>query len=364
MRALAFSLRSASELSSADIGAWHEIVAGDPALAGPYFSPAFTAAIARVRRDLEVALWRQGRDIVAVLPFHRRPLSIGYPVGGPLSDYQALIARPGFEIGADRVLADCRLDAFDYRYWLADRLPAGARYRESGFAPCLNLAHGFDAYVEGRRQAGVQELHKTFKKRRKLEREVGPVRFIAESLDPRLDAALVRWKGEQYRRTGHFQAFAIDWIAAVIGAIRQRSDEEFRGTMSALYAGDELVAVHLGMRTRTVWHYWLPAHDPAFAAYSPGMILALATAEHAASIGVRRIDLGKGDSRFKTALGSDAIRVDAGYFVAETPSPAVLLHKTRFALERGCERLPIGSIASWPRRLFNRIELRLERTYR
>ena len=29
--------------------------------------------------------------------------------------------------------------------------------------------------------------------------------------------------------------------------------------------GERLVAAHLGMRSRTVWHYWFPAYDPAFA---------------------------------------------------------------------------------------------------
>lgn len=362
MSSLAVSIITPGELTGADIGAWREIVAADRLLAGPYFSPDFAQAIGRVRRDVQIALWRDGREVRAILPFHRRCCDVGMPIAGPLSDYQALIAEPGIGLAGERIIRDCRLSAFDYRYWLADRLPAGAHHRDSGNSPYLDLGNGFAAYVEQRRAAGVSELQKTFKKRRKLEREVGPLRLVAESDDDRLLAAMMRWKGEQFERTNHVRTFDIGWIVAVINAVRQQQNAHFRGTLSGLYAGDELVAVHFGMRTQRVWHYWFPTHNADFAQYSPGMILALAIAEHAAGIGIERIDLGKGDTRFKTSLGSSALQVEGGYFAGRS-LPSMLRH-TRFAFEQQFERLPIGPAASWPRRLFNRIEHHLERSYR
>jgi CelD/BcsL family acetyltransferase involved in cellulose biosynthesis len=362
MSVLAASLVRPEELSPRDIGAWREITAQDRALGSPYFSPDYSLAVASVRRDIEIALWRQGRELRAILPFHRRAFATGIAVGGSLNDYQALIAAPGVSLDAEAVLAGCRLGAYDYRYWLSERVPTGAHWRETGLARYLDLSQGYQAYFDERREAGVQELQKTLKKRRKLEREVGPIRFVAESDDPRVMAAMKRWKTEQYRRTNHFEALSLSWIDQVVDAVFHRRGELFRGALSALYAGDTLVATHFGMRTDRVWHYWFPTHSADFAQYSPGMILALCVAEHAASIGVERIDLGKGDTRFKTSLGTDAFSVDGGYLGSRAPS-AQFRH-ARFLIERSCEKLPIGSVGTWPRRLFNRIELDLERRYR
>jgi CelD/BcsL family acetyltransferase involved in cellulose biosynthesis len=56
------------------------------------------------------------------------------------------------------------------------------------------------------------------------------------------------------------------------------------------------------MRSREVLHWWFPAYAPRFAPYSPGILLLLRIARAAAAAGIRAIDLGKGDSRYKSSL--------------------------------------------------------------
>jgi CelD/BcsL family acetyltransferase involved in cellulose biosynthesis len=48
------------------------------------------------------------------------------------------------------------------------------------------------------------------------------------------------------------------------------------------------------MRSKTLWHYWFTAYDPAFAKYSPGTILLLQMAERASELGISAIDMGRG----------------------------------------------------------------------
>jgi CelD/BcsL family acetyltransferase involved in cellulose biosynthesis len=82
--------------------------------------------------------------------------------------------------------------------------------------------------------------------------------------------------------------------------------------LSLLYAGKQLVAGHLGMRSRTVWHYWFPAYDRQFAKFSPGLILLLKMAQEAEELGLRCIDLGTGLTLYKRRLMNAAVSVAEG----------------------------------------------------
>src|SRR6185503_10065771 len=67
-------------------------------------------------------------------------------------------------------------------------------------APYLDVSAGFDMYYRSRREAGSDRVKQFLQKLRKLEREVGPVRFVAESRDETLWQRLLEWKEAQYRR--------------------------------------------------------------------------------------------------------------------------------------------------------------------
>jgi CelD/BcsL family acetyltransferase involved in cellulose biosynthesis len=82
--------------------------------------------------------------------------------------------------------------------------------------------------------------------------------------------------------------------------------------MSALYAADELVAVHLGMQTPQVLHCWFPTYRRDMGKYSPGLILLVRLAECAAAAGIQRIDLGKGPERYKYRFASGSSMVAQG----------------------------------------------------
>jgi hypothetical protein len=110
------------------------------------------------------------------------------------------------------------------------------------------------------------------------------------------------------------------------------------------------------MRSRSVWHYWFPAYNVEHAAYSPGLVLLLMMAEHAQSLGLRVIDLGKGDERYKQQLKNDALplvecRIERG-------GPLTSLRKFRDAGERWLRQSPFFRIARVPGRLIRRIEAR------
>lgn len=126
--------------------------------------------------------------------------------------------------------------------------------------------------------------------------------------------------------------------------------------LSVLYAGDRMVAAHFGMRSATVWHYWFPAYDPAYAKYSPGVILLLKMAESAPAQGLKIIDLGCGEHSYKWRLMNGFVPTAKGS--VELPgvvTTARRVQQTPLRVRRWVGRTPLGGLA---RRMRDRIRQR------
>ena len=123
------------------------------------------------------------------------------------------------------------------------------------------------------------------------------------------------------------------WTTELMRRVMEVQTPEFAGVCSVLRAGDRVVAVLAGMRSRRVLHWWFPTYDQEFAKYSPGIILLMRIAEAVAATGIRSIDLGKGDARYKSSVMTGAAELREGF--VELPS----LLATARRLRRGAEAL-------------------------
>ena len=97
--------------------------------------------------------------------------------------------------------------------------------------------------------------------------------------------------------------------------------------LSSLYAGDKLVALHLGMRSGTTFHYWFPAYNPQYSKYSPGFMLLMHLIQESAEKGIRMIDLGAGDEQYKLWIRNDTVLIGRGSF--ERPCLKVFLRQLK-----------------------------------
>ena len=79
-----------------------------------------------------------------------------------------------------------------------------------------------------------------------------------------------------------------------------------------LYAGDEPVAGHFGLAYGGVLAHWFPAYDPRYSKYSPGLLQLLEMTKDAPGLGIRSIDLGKGEARYKQDMKSYDLTVAEG----------------------------------------------------
>jgi len=330
---------AAAELSFEHRERWQELRRSNPALVSPYFHPEFTAAADRAHDDVEVAVIEEGSEPVGFFPFHRRRFGLARPVGDRLSDYHGIIAAPDTRFDARRLLRASRLTVWPFDHALACQTVFQPFAEVKTRSPIVDLRHGFQAYVDARKKSGSNRISQTQRKARKLGRELGPVRLETNVDDPRVLDQIIRWKSEQCRRANIHDYFGDEPAVRLVRDIAKTKVDGFEGVVSVLYVGDSIAAAHMGMRSNEVLHWWFPSYQRSLSMYSPGSILLMMLAEEMARLGVITIDLGKGESSYKTAFMTGAVPLIEG--VVDVPSAPAVMRRARVQGERWLRHSPV-----------------------
>jgi CelD/BcsL family acetyltransferase involved in cellulose biosynthesis len=346
---------AAAQLSAEHVAAWTKIVRDVPALDSPFFHPEFTQAVADVREGVEVAVLEDGGRPAGFFPFQRIAGDTGEPVGDPLSDFHGVVAAADVVWRPDELLRACRLKAWRFHNLLAWQQPFQPHHALRVASPQIDVSRGPEAYERERRAAGSTLFHQLRQRMRALERNCGPLRFEPHTADRDALTAVVRWKVEQYQRIGAPNYLADAWTVAMLERLLERQEQPFRGLLSALYVGDRLAAAHFGMTAGGVLHGWFPVYSQDFAKYSPGMLLWMKLIGAAPELGIRRIDLGRGDERYKSSLMTGATHVAEGA-VDLRPLAGALRHgwlTVREAVRGSVLKTPVRYVLRRARRLFH-----------
>ena len=160
--------------------------------------------------------------------------------------------------------------------------------------------------------------------------------------------SLIEWKHLQRVRTATVDILLWAWVRAFTRELCEIERDGFSGVLSTLRVRGRLVAAHLGLRTANVMHWWIPSYNPEFAHYSPGSILLLHLMKESAARGIRHVDLGKGNERYKFRFANGVTRLARG---------TVDLHPLRGTMRRGWLELtrwltasPLEAPLRWPKR--------------
>ncbi len=304
-----FHVIPAAELDSDLIQAWSRLQQADPALDSPYFRPEFALAVASVRDTSEIAVFEENGEPVGFLPFDRLKRNVGHPIAPDVTDFQGAIVQQGVVWDPKQMARECGLAALYFDHLIVSQQVLQPYHFISAPSPYLDLSQGFDAYKKKRTEMGATRLKTALRKARKMERELGPIRLEMFSDDREIFRTLIEWKTDQYVRTRAINVFADNWKVQLLERLLDERSDELTGTLSALYAGDRLMSIHMGMMSRGVLHYWFPAYDVEFHKYSPGLVQLIRTAQAAEDSGIKRIDLGKGPEAYKVSLMSDTTAV-------------------------------------------------------
>lgn len=332
---------------------WIETVDKSSVLDSPYFRPEFAQIIGSHRSDARVAVVSSGGKTEAILAFHQKPGGVGAPIGGPISDYQGVIAAPDFEMNASELLSLSALTAFDFNHALASQEIFSDHAYLKTLSPVMDLSAGYQAWRADRKKAGASDVKNAERKSRKVEREVGPINLVLNDERQAAWTNFTNWKNHAYDQMKKPSIFKTPWAAKVLEDIKASSGGEFAGLLTSLYAGDEMIAVHFGMRSKTAWHWWFPTYNPDFGKYSPGLILLNEMAKVCEETGIRKIDLGRGDERYKSAFSNAFVEICEGALIKPGSLPGTL-RQMRNQSQRAVNALMPPRVADLHRRAFNK----------
>jgi len=331
------SLIHPGELGPAEITAWHRMQRSTPSIDNPFLAPEFAMAVGLFRPGARVAVLTEGQSSIGFFPFERRRLGAGAPVCGWLTPCQGLIHAPGAEWEPREIIRGCGLSSWKFDCLIVDQQPFKPYYLGTMPAPMIDLSEGFAAYYEKLQVRSPRLCKELGRKTRKLGREVGELRIVADSRDPRVLHTLMAWKSEQYRQTSHVDRFGEPWLVGLLETLLATRGEGASGLLSALYAGDELVAAQFGLRNDDLLVGWFTAYDTRFRRYAPGLIHLMRLAEEGAAAGIRMIDMGGGAKNYyKESVKSGDSYVAHG--IVTTRSVLGAAHHARSALTWSARR--------------------------
>jgi CelD/BcsL family acetyltransferase involved in cellulose biosynthesis len=318
---------SFSELTDQQLETWDNFRSQNPSLQSPYFTHQFIRTVARIRDDVKVlVISRDGIDI-GFLPFESKKNGPAVPVGNRLSDWHGIISAPGTNFDSREIVSSTKSKLFCFDHLADHDAIFSEHYEESSTSPIINLDSGFDSYCESQRASGSKMIRQLRRKQRKMQREIGEIRFELEMDDPRILERVMVLKRKQCKRTGSYDFFSEDWAVRLVESLHAQKTSALSGVLSGLFANNELVAAHFGIRSGQTLHWWFPVYEQEFRTYSPGSLLLMSLAEKAYAAGITTIDLGKGDDPYKANFMNGALPLHQGCLVV--PSIRGFCYKTQ-----------------------------------
>jgi CelD/BcsL family acetyltransferase involved in cellulose biosynthesis len=303
-----------NELGPNEANLWSMFQRTTPATTSPFLSLTFAQAVGRARPSARVAVIEMDGTIEGFLPFELAGPRVALPIGWPMSDVQGIVGS-GAPIDPRWVVKNAGL-----RVWRFDRLPfeqfAFAPYQRSTFeSPVMDLSNGYESYLKAVNDKSKSLTSTNARKRRALEREIGPVVFEWNSSRSEDFRRVIDWKTEQYRRTGGRELFSDPTALQIAEEVAASSAEDCSGIVHVLLVGERPIATGFNIMGPSGLSGWFPVYDPEFGDFSPGTMMHLALAEEASNRGVPQIDLGGGEQpyKLKLATGSHTLAKGAVY---------------------------------------------------
>ena len=349
---------SAAERALGDetfVAAWSSLLAACP-WATNFQCPAFVRTwYAHYAEDFEPTLYAARDDagtLAGLLTVAAERATGRFVVAGDgQAEYHAWLARPedgdAFIVAAMSAFARERTNRpLRFRY-LPPNVPLDWTRAPEAARRCALAAHDRPLYVLGDGSDARRSLKKnTNRKRRRVIEELGSLELRHVSEPAEIAACLKAMIPMHDARH-----------ASLRGATPFRDDVRKRDFylalladptllhMSALYAGETLVAAHVGLRTGADLQFGLLAHDPTVARSSPGKFLIYYLALRLIEEGVERFDLTPGGEAYKERFSNDRdvvhtldVHRTSARRCADSIRGAIVRRARAFAESRGVSR--------------------------
>lgn len=333
------------ELGAVERARWNALRQANRLLDSPYFDLRFIDVAGEIAPGAAIAVIRQGDEIEGFLPFQRRGALI-QPLAAPMSDIHGLIAPADTSLDLTDILRRLGADRARFGGLIAAGANAGRGFTVR-HAMAADVSAGFAAYEAGRSAGFLKDKRRRL---RMLERDHGAVRFSFERPTPTMLDRIIAGKRQQLRRTHQYDIFACGWTGALLQSLAEVTEADFGLKLAVLRAGDAIVAAELGLTSGDRHHLWFPIYDTAFARYSPGSLMTLATLRAAAEQGIARVDFGPGGEAYKHDFAEPAEPVFEGmihtrpHVVGRIGHPGLIRLSRRFDGITACEPGLVGQV--------------------
>ncbi len=289
------------DLTASDREAWRGLCARAPGSHSPLLGPDFAVRVGRFRPDALVTVWREvdadgAAQVVGFLPHHRRLGGLAHPIGAPFSDYHGPVAAPGFDFEA--ALGSAGVSAYRFTSLATPSIAPRAPSDDEAGGYLIELKGTAEDYLEALRQLRPKAFKNHRRLGHKIERELGPLRLVAET-DQGAFERLLHWKREQLDRTGVYDVLRPTWVRAMLQNLFEDTTPTDGGLMLCLYAGDRLVAGHFGLRAADIYHPWIASTDPELAEWALGHLFLMQAISAMPGLGLRTYDLGPSHGHYK-----------------------------------------------------------------
>jgi CelD/BcsL family acetyltransferase involved in cellulose biosynthesis len=348
-RALKTIIKRPDALTDVDFAAWTRLRAENPALISPYFHPDYTRTIAATREDVRVICAYENGQPIAFLPVQGERFA--RPVGAPMSDYHGIISAGN--ITYDDLLGATSIGALHFSSAVDTDSLRAPQVLGTYETAALDIGKSPEAWRESKDGSYRRHLKSTRRRIRKAEDDFGPRRFVYSSRDIDVFQSLIKWKTQKFAETGKYNVLSADWTMGLIRKLwEQPTKGGLRNDMHALYFGDRLAAIDLGLTDGHVFHSWIVAYDSDLHSYAPGIQLLEGLIDASPDLGYSRIDLGAGLDGYKRQYATHGQIVASGF--VPISGPAGSLSRAYAAAERWGETA-LGDLPGKLRRRYSQI---------
>jgi CelD/BcsL family acetyltransferase involved in cellulose biosynthesis len=357
---VSIEIKAPADFTEREISLWNGFRAANPALYSPYFHFGYTELLGRLRQDVHVLIIKQDNAPMAFLPFQARlktngKIGFARPIGAPMTDYHGFIRRPDADLDILPILKQSGFGAFHFSA-LIDQGGQLSNYASSRTACAVaDISDGAEKWREARDSSYRRHLKSNRRRIRNAE-EIGERRTVFKSNDQAVFDQLIAWKREKFAETGKYDVLSADWTMSLLEELWSRDNmSDLRADMHALYFGDRLAAIDLGLTDGTVFHSWMVAYDNDLQHLAPGIQLLEGLIDAGQELGYTRIDLGEGLDGYKRHYASEEVYVGSGFIAAS--GSAAALSKIYGATEKfGEQRLGnLGKLPGKARRRYAQI---------
>ncbi len=285
--------------------------ANNPDLRSPYFHPDYTRLLSELRSDVRIVCQydEEGRPL-AFLPIQGQRFA--RPVGAPMSDYQGIITDRA-EITYDSLLFGTNIGAYHYSCATDPQRLRAAQILSTAKTSAIDLPASPEDWRAERGSSYRRHLKSNRRRSRKAEEDFGPKRIEVFSRDIDVYTTLMAWKHEKFAQTGKYDVLSVGWTQGLLRTLWENGPTaDLRCDMHALYFGDRLAAVDLGLSDGKIFHSWIVAYDDELSEFGPGIQLLEGLIDATPETGYNRIDMGEGLDGYKRHYASASSDVVSG----------------------------------------------------